>query len=74
MQQCGGDRELELGSVWIDPRWETINQTSWAKSLFGSDIVVEIKQTHEMEWAGKERFLGRNKIMEKNLGCCHTWF
>jgi hypothetical protein len=23
-----------------------------------------------MEWGGKERFVGRNKIVEKNLCCC----
>jgi hypothetical protein len=31
---------------------------------------VEIKQTVEMEWAGKERFLGQKKIVEKHLSCC----
>jgi hypothetical protein len=31
---------------------------------------VEIKQAAEMEWAEKEGFLGRKKIVEKNLGCC----
>jgi hypothetical protein len=41
--------------------------TSW---LFALDTVVEIKQAAEMEWAGKERFLDRKKIVEKNFGCC----
>jgi hypothetical protein len=56
--------------VWIDPRWKTTSQVSWAERLFGAATVVEIKQTTEMEWAGKERFLGQNKIVEKNLGYC----
>jgi hypothetical protein len=34
------------------------------------DTVVDIKQTVEMEWVEKERFLGRKKIVEKNLDCC----
>jgi hypothetical protein len=40
------------------------------KSLFGLDTIVEIKQAVKMEWAGKERFFGRKKIMEKNFDCC----
>jgi hypothetical protein len=56
--------------VWIDPRWKTTSQVSWTERLFGAATVVEIKQTTEMEWAGKERFLGQNKIVEKNLGYC----
>jgi hypothetical protein len=31
---------------------------------------VEIEQAPKIEWAGKERFLGRIKIVKKNLGCC----
>jgi hypothetical protein len=32
--------------------------------------MVEIKQTAEMEWVEKERFLDPKKIVEKNLNCC----
>jgi hypothetical protein len=36
---------------------------------FVSDIVVEIKQTLKIEWVEKERFFGKKKIMDTNLGC-----
>jgi hypothetical protein len=64
---CCGGRLLESSGVWIDPRWKT---TSWAQRLFGPDTVVEIKQAVKIEWAGKERFLGRKKIVKKNLSGC----
>jgi hypothetical protein len=32
---------------------------------------VEIEQAAKIEWVGKERFLGRKKIVKKNLGCCN---
>jgi hypothetical protein len=71
---CGYSRQPKLGGVWIVLRCKTTSWACWAKRLFGLDTIMEIKQAAKMEWAGKERFLGRNKIMEKNLGCCHTWF
>jgi hypothetical protein len=43
-------------------------KTHWI--LFGPDTVVEIKHAGKIEWDGKERFLGRKKIVKKNLGCC----
>jgi hypothetical protein len=43
---------------------------SWVERLFELDTVAEIKQGAELEWAGKERFLDRKKIVKKNLGCC----
>jgi hypothetical protein len=67
MQRHGGARQPKSSGVCIDPRWKT---SSWAERLFGSDTVVEIKHAVKMEWAGKERFLGRKKIMKKNLGYC----
>jgi hypothetical protein len=70
MQRRGSDRQPESDSVWIDPRWKTISRASWANWLFGTDIVVEIKQATKKEWAGKEGFFRRMKIVEKNLGCC----
>jgi hypothetical protein len=30
---------------------------------------MEIKQAIKIEWIEKERFLGRKKIVKKNLGC-----
>jgi hypothetical protein len=71
---CGYSRQPKLGGVWIVLRCKTTSWACWSKRLFGMDTIMEIKQAAKMEWAGKERFLGRNKIMEKNLGCCHTWF
>jgi hypothetical protein len=32
-------------------------------------MVVEIKHAVKIEWVGKERFLGWNNIVKKNLGC-----
>jgi hypothetical protein len=63
MQQCGVGHRLESGSFWIDLRWNTI---SWAERPFGPNTVVGIKQAAKIEWAGKERFLGRKKIVEEN--------
>jgi hypothetical protein len=54
---------LESSDIWIDLRWKTINRVSWAESLFGSNIVGEIKQAAEMEWAGKEIFLWRRILV-----------
>jgi CRISPR/Cas system-associated exonuclease Cas4 (RecB family) len=66
MQRHGSGRQPELGGVWIDPMWKTISWASWVERLSGSDIVVEIKQSAKIEWAGNERF----KIVKKNLSCC----
>jgi hypothetical protein len=49
MQRRGSDRQPESDSVWIDPRWKTIGQASWADKLFGLDTVAEIKQTVKIE-------------------------
>jgi hypothetical protein len=68
---CGGGQQPESNGVWINPRQKTTSRASWAKRLFGPDTVVDIKQAAEVERVGKERFLGRKKIMEKNLGCCN---
>jgi hypothetical protein len=54
MQRRGSDRQPESDSVWIDPRWKTISRASWANWLFGTDIVVEIKQATKKEWARKQ--------------------
>jgi hypothetical protein len=54
---------LESSDIWIDLRWKTINRVSWVESLFGSNIVGEIKQAAEMEWAGKEIFLWRRILV-----------
>jgi hypothetical protein len=61
-------QQSESSDIWIDPRWKTTSRASGAKSLFGLDTVVEIKQIITIEWVGKERFLDPNKIVKKNLG------
>jgi hypothetical protein len=53
---ASGGQQLELGSVWIDPRWKTTSQAN-----------LDIKQAIEMEWAGKERFLGRKKRLWRRI-------
>jgi hypothetical protein len=58
LQGCGGDD-------WIDLRWKTTSQASWAKRLFGLDTVVEIKQAAEMESAGKEIFWTERKLWRR---------
>jgi hypothetical protein len=59
---CGGGRQSESGNVWIDLRWKTISQASWAERLFRSDIVVEIKQATKIEWLEK-----RDSWVERKL-------
>jgi hypothetical protein len=67
---CGSDRQPESDSVWIDLRWKTTSQASWAERLFGLDKVVVIKHGTKIEWVGNEGFLDRKKIVKKNLSCC----
>jgi hypothetical protein len=63
----GGGRQLELDNVWIDPRWKTTIHARLTERLFESDNVVKIKYAAKMKWVEKERFLGRKKIVKKNL-------
>jgi hypothetical protein len=68
---CGSGQQPESDGVWINPRQKTISWASWTERLFGLDTVVGIKQAAKVERVGKERFLDRKKIMQKNLGCCN---
>jgi hypothetical protein len=66
MQQHGGVRRRPTARVGVAsglPWWETNSKDSWSERLFGPDTVVEIRQTHKIEWVGKEKFLGRKKLL-----------
>jgi hypothetical protein len=65
---CANGWQPELGIVWIDPRWKTINWASYAERLFGLDTVMEIKHCAKIERLGKRDFWTKRKLWRRNWG------
>jgi hypothetical protein len=54
--------------IWIGLRWKTTSRVSWAKRLFGSVTVVEIKHAAKIEWARKKEIFGPKENCEEEFG------